>query len=80
MSLGVPLAVSNTEVFNEVYDNGAIYFDPNDPEDIAQKISLIYRDEKYRQLIANNAYARAQFFSWKKAAAETLEVYQEALR
>jgi glycosyltransferase involved in cell wall biosynthesis len=27
MSIGVPLVVANTDVFNEVYDNGAIYFD-----------------------------------------------------
>ena len=77
--MGIPLAVSNIEVFNEVYDNGAIYFDPSDPEDVAQKVSLILRDEKYRQLIANNAYARAQFFSWDKTAQETLAVYTEVL-
>ena len=75
MSIGTPLVVSNTEVFNEVYDNGAIYFDPNDPNDIAEKIHLLITDNKYRQLIANNAYARAQLFSWVKAAKETIGVY-----
>ncbi len=75
MSLGIPLVVSNTEVFNEVYDNGAIYFDPHDPEDMAQKINFLLSDEKYRALIANNAYTRAQYFSWDLAARRTLEVY-----
>ena len=75
MTLGIPLVVSNTEVFNEVYDNGAIYFDANDPEDIAQKIYLIWSDDKYRQLIANQGYARAQYFSWENAAHETIEIY-----
>jgi len=77
MSLGVPLVVSNTEVFNEIYDNAAIYFDPKDPADIAQKINLLLSDEKYRQLIANNAYARARIFSWDKAALQTIKVYNE---
>ena len=76
MSLGIPLVVSNTEVFNEVYDNGAIYFDPHDPEDMAQKINFLLSDEKYRALIANNAYTRAQYFSWDLAARRTLEVYK----
>lgn len=75
MSLGVPLVVSNTPVFNEVYDNAAIYFDPHDPGDIAQKINLLLGDQKYRQLIANNAYARSTIFSWEKAAQETVKIY-----
>ncbi|MDB4940104.1 MAG: hypothetical protein JWO40_529 [Candidatus Doudnabacteria bacterium] len=75
MSLGVPLIVSNTEVFNEVYDNAAIYFDAEDPEDIAQKIVLLIKDDKYRELIANQAYSRAQYFSWDTAAEQTIEAY-----
>lgn len=79
MSVGTPLAVSNTSVFNEVYDNGAIYFEPRNPEDIAQKISLLLNDRKYRQVVSNNAYVRAQLFSWQKAAKETIAVYMGAL-
>jgi glycosyltransferase involved in cell wall biosynthesis len=75
MGLGIPLIVSNTEVFNEVYDNGAIYFDPNDSADMAEKIFLLVNDDKYRELIANNAFSRAQYFSWDTAAAETIQVY-----
>ncbi len=77
MSLGTPLIVSNIAVFNEVYDNGAIYFDPQDPDDIAQKINLLLGDNKYRQLIANNAYQRAQYFSWDAAARQTIGVYEQ---
>jgi glycosyltransferase involved in cell wall biosynthesis len=79
MGLGIPLIVSNTEVFNEVYDNAAIYFDPHDPEDIAQKIYLLVTDGKYRQLIANQAFSRAQYFSWETAAKETIEIYNNII-
>ncbi len=75
MSMGIPLIVANTEVFNEVYDNGAIYFDATDPEDIAQKIHLLLMDDKYRSLIADKAYVRSGFFSWEKCARQTLGVY-----
>jgi len=80
MSVGVPLAVSNSEVFNEVYDNGAIYFDPFDPSDIAQKINFILADDKYRSQVADHAYVRAQAFSWKKSAEQTLETYEKSTR
>ena len=80
MSLGIPLVVANTEVFNEVYDNGAIYFDGLDPADIAQKLHFILNDEKYRSQVANHAFVRAQEFSWKKAAKQTLESYEKASR
>jgi len=76
MSIGVPLVVSNTEVFNEVYDNAAIYFDPLNPSDIAQKIHFMLGDAKYRQMIANNGYARASIFSWSKAAQQTIKIYE----
>jgi alpha-1,3-rhamnosyl/mannosyltransferase len=80
MSVGLPLVVSNTEVFNEVYDNGAIYFDALDPQDIAQKIHFLLNDEKYRSQVANSAYTRAQSYSWQKAATQTLETYEKASR
>lgn len=80
MAMGTPLAVSDIPVFNEVYDNGAIYFDPNDAIDIAQKLSLLVRDPQYRELIAQNGYARSLEFSWKKTAQKTLAVYQEAVQ
>ncbi len=80
MSVGVPLVVANTDVFNEVYDNGAIYFDGLDPADIAQKLHFMLNDEKYRAQVANHAYVRAQAFSWSRAANQTLESYEKALR
>lgn len=78
MSVGTPLAVSNIGVFNEIYDNGAIYFDPKNPRDIAQKINLLLSDRKYRELISNNAFQRAEYFSWAKAARETLGIYKQS--
>lgn len=77
MSLGVPLVVTNSEVFNEIYDNGAIYFDGTNPEDIAQQLNLIITDEKYRKMVANAAFARSQYFSWDTAAKETIKIYSQ---
>ena len=79
MHYGLPLAVSNTEVFNEIYDNAAIYFNPLDPEDIAEKLQLLARDREFRGKIADNSLQRAGNFSWAATAAATREVYERVL-
>ena len=72
MNFGLPLAVSNIPVFNEIYQNGAIYFDPSNPEDIAQCLNLLAQDSLYYTQVKNKALERARAFSWKKCAEETL--------
>jgi glycosyltransferase involved in cell wall biosynthesis len=80
MSVGIPLAVANTEVFNEVYDNGAVYFDGNSPADIADKLNLLLSDQKYSTAVAGNGRERAKMFSWERAARETVAIYAGVAR
>ena len=79
MGYGLPLAVSNTAVFNEIYDNAAIYFDPLNPEDIAEKLQLLARDAGFRQKISENSLLRAGLFDWQKTAAQTEDLYVQSL-
>ncbi len=79
LSFGLPLLVSNIAVFNEIYDNAALYFDPLSPEDIAEKINLLVRDEKFYGQIQEKSFARSQHFSWDEAAKKTLHLYQTHL-
>ena len=78
MQFGLPVLASNTEVFNEVYDNAAIYFDPSDPADIAEKMALIARDTKFHAEMQQKCAKRSTLFSWEQAAASTLKVYDQA--
>lgn len=75
MQYGVPVLASNTEVFNEVYDNAAIYFDGLNPEDIADKIHLVVSDQPFYQSLQKKSLQRANLFSWTKTATQTLEIY-----
>src|SRR3989344_1578897 len=79
MGFGLPLAVSNIPVFNEVYENGAIYFDPHNPENIAQCLNLLAQDRLYYMQIRAKALQRAKVFSWEKCAREALEIYNQIL-
>lgn len=80
MKAGIPLLASNIPVFNEVYDNAAIYFDPTDPDDIAEKMYLLISDTQFHQKMQRQSFERAQYFSWKKCAEETLQIYHSVVQ
>jgi glycosyltransferase involved in cell wall biosynthesis len=75
MSYGLPVLASNTAVFNEVYDNGAIYFDPLNPEDIAEHMKLVASDVQFHAQMQQKSLARVSLFDWSETAKKTLEVY-----
>ena len=80
LSFGLPVLASNTEVFNEIYDNAAIYFNPLDPDDIAEKMNLIVRDSQFYEQLQQKSFNRSLQFSWEKSARQTLEVYEQILK
>lgn len=77
LGFGLPLLVSNTAVFNEIYDNAAIYFNPLDPEDIGEKMNLLVRDGQFYRQLSEKSFNRSLMFDWRKAASQTLELYKE---
>lgn len=79
MKYGIPVLAANTEVFNEVYDNAAVYFDPNDPEDIADKMRLITQDQPFYEQMQQKSLNRSVMFDWYDAAQQTLEVYHHSI-
>jgi len=77
MNFGLPLIVSNTPVFNEIYDNAAIYFNSQNPNDIADKMNLLINDSLFYNKMGEASLARSTGFSWDNAAKETLELYNQ---
>jgi glycosyltransferase involved in cell wall biosynthesis len=77
MRYGLPVLASNTPVFNEVYDNGAIYFDPLDPEDIAEHMKLVAQDQQFHAQMQQKSVARAVMFDWADTAKQTLAIYHQ---
>jgi glycosyltransferase involved in cell wall biosynthesis len=76
---GCPVVSSNATCLPEVYEDAAIYFDPNSPQDIADKISIVLNDPKLRQDLIAKGHAQATKYSWRRMAEQTLEVYQSGL-
>jgi glycosyltransferase involved in cell wall biosynthesis len=80
MFYGVPTLASRASCMPEVYGDGARYFDPLKPEDIAKNITEVLDDVSLRSALAKAGLARAKQFSWRRMAEQTLEVYQQALK
>jgi len=78
LGCGSPVIVSDIPVHREICSNAAIYCNPNNVNDIKQKItfacSLI---EDSRKELIEQGKKQAKKFSWNKMAKQTLRLYQE---
>ena len=80
MGAGLPVAAADATCLPEIYADGAAYFDPHDPEDLARVVGEVLDDPARRaELAALLARRCARQFSWRRMAAETLACYRRAL-
>lgn len=80
MACGIPVVTSNISVMPEICGDAAGYFDPANPEDIADKMNQVLSDESVKNKLINNGIKRARDFSWEKSAREHLLVFEEIYR
>lgn len=72
-----PLVCSNSSCLPEIAgDNNALFFDPNDIEEMSKQIWKLWNDKKLQKELINNGQKRLGDFSWDKMGRETLEIYQ----
>jgi len=76
---GLPVVASQTASLPEVGGDAALYVDPHDPRDIAEKVRRAVEDSEQRAKMIRQGLARAREFSWRRVAERTLQVYDEAL-
>lgn len=77
MSLRCLVVASNIASFREIASDSAVYFEPEDANDIKETMKSVYiNNEKYKKEKLEPAFKRAQKYSWKKVAIETLNVYE----
>jgi glycosyltransferase involved in cell wall biosynthesis len=78
MSHDVPVACSGGGALREVCGDAAEYFDPLDVHSIASALRRVLTDQGLRSKLIGEGQARRQRVSWRRAAQETLAVYQQA--
>ncbi|QQS48752.1 MAG: glycosyltransferase family 4 protein [Acidobacteriota bacterium] len=77
LALGLPIAAARAAALPEMAADGAVYFDPLDPQGMAQAIDRLLVDESLRDELRSRAISRAAFFSWRECGRRTLEVIHE---
>lgn len=76
ISLGVPAVVTDMEVFHEVAGDGALYADPDSPQDFAAKIASL-DDKKLREELIKNGRGHIKKFSWDNSAKALLSAVEK---
>ncbi|MEO0088401.1 MAG: glycosyltransferase family 1 protein [candidate division WOR-3 bacterium] len=79
MSCGCPVLCSDIPVLKERCGEAAIYFNPYLPEDIAQKIILLFENQNLREELVKKGYERAKNFKWENTTKETIKLLKKLL-
>lgn len=74
-SQGCPVILSNSTCFPEIAGDAGVYFNPDSPEGLAQRIVDICYNESLRKKLIEAGRERLNSFSWERSAIETREFY-----
>lgn len=77
MGCGAPVATANRSALPEVAGEAAVFFNPDDVNDIAHAIERLLQDTQLRENLRVRGLDRARRFSWSTSAHATLDVYAE---
>jgi glycosyltransferase involved in cell wall biosynthesis len=78
MISGVPVAAAGTEVMREILGDAAIYYNPFNKKEMAEKIKILMDDPRLKKRLIENGKQRIKDFSWEKTASKTLDVFRQA--
>ena len=76
MSAGIPVLASDIPIFKEIYQDGAIFFDPEYPTDFVRAVNML--EELNRSKIIKQGIEIASHYSWDTMAKQTLSIYQSS--
>ena len=83
MQCGTPVIASNTSSIPEIAGKSkdgtpnAILFNPEEPEDMAEKIDQVLTDPNLQIKLIEKGLSRAKDFSWEKMTKEILALYNQ---
>lgn len=81
MAMGLPIAASSRSSIPETLQDGGLYFDPNNSEQIADAVEKLFMNAELRQKLQERASQLASQYSWDRCTKETwtyiVDTYQE---
>lgn len=78
MRSAVPVITSAGTAMEEIAGNAALYADPHLPQDIADKMMLLYKDERLRKELIEKGTSRVQLYSWERTGELLWKSMEEA--
>ena len=78
MTCGTPIVCSNTTAMPETCQNAALYFDPYNTDEMAEKIGLIIENDLLRQDMSERSLIRSKELpDYKEVTLQTLNIMKE---
>jgi len=75
MKCGTPVVAANIPSLKESTGGNALYPNPEDPEDIAKKLTQLIEDDQLYESLKQKGKEFASQYTWKCCAEKTLELY-----
>jgi glycosyltransferase involved in cell wall biosynthesis len=80
MACGVPVITSNTSSMPEIGGPDAIMVNPENPDEIAEKMLLLEEDDAFYRKQEEIGLVRAEQFSWQQTAEHLLNLYEKVYK
>ncbi|MDH4330217.1 MAG: glycosyltransferase family 4 protein [Candidatus Moranbacteria bacterium] len=71
-----PAIVSRIPSFVEIADDAVIFIDPLDTDGLSDAMLQLCCDSKKKKELSEKGFSQIERFNWKKAAKETIELYE----
>jgi glycosyltransferase involved in cell wall biosynthesis len=79
MAHGLPMVLSDIDPHRELAGDGALYFDPNQPEALAKHLVSLHADRPLYRRLAEQSRARVREFEVDTMVERHLDVYRQVL-
>jgi glycosyltransferase involved in cell wall biosynthesis len=79
MAHGCPVLAADASCLPEICGDAALYADPQDVRDLAEKMKILHEDEALRERLRANGKKRIENFSLERYSQRLLEAYSRVL-
>jgi glycosyltransferase involved in cell wall biosynthesis len=68
LRIGVPIACSRLSILMEQAGDASLFFDPDNPQELADTLYRLWTDEELRKKLSLKGQKNSARFSWEKTA------------
>ena len=79
MAAKCPVIASDSSALPEIYQDSSLYFNPNDKNDLTDKILMLMNNEKIRENLLDNSKMLIKKYDWNETAKQTVKTYENCL-